>query len=1061
MAKERAQKRESNFKYVLGLDLGIASIGWAILNLDRKRIEDLGVRTFSESEDRRGKPKNLIRRNSRLSRRTIRRKKGRLKAVRELFVKEGLIPKDNIISTFESSSGKKDVWDLRKEGLYRKLTNEEWARVLFHICKRRGFKSNRKSNQDNEVGKMKKAIAENVELLSNYKTTGEMFASDPKFREKKKNGEDSYKATITRDLLEKEVKVLFEKQAVFNNPYTNEDFKQAYLEIFNYQKEPPCFDEVYDMVGNCTLEPEEKRAARSCYTAELFQLLTQINHLRLLDEAGNKIVLTKEQRNKIKELAFKIKTVKYNRIRKELNLNSDILFANLNYKKEKVENNKFIELTGYHTIKSNLKKIKGKKTILEDTDLLDDVITVLTLSQTEEDTFKQLSKRNINKEIIQALKDVSFSGTKHLSIKAIKNLIPYLEKGYNYNEAVIAAGYSDNTSNDKKSYKLPTPEELNIRDRINNPTVLRTLAQTRKVINNIIEKYGSPYFINIEVARELKNSKKRLEEINRIQNKNKKSNEEAREFIQNTYGILPSKNDIIKWRLWKEQNERCMYSLKPIPADKLFKPGHTQIDHIIPFSRTFDDSYNNKVLVLTDANQDKKNRIPYEYFNKSLYAKITWEEFENFVHILKLHGKKKENLLRKKFTKEDEKKFKQRNLNDTKYISKEISKIIKENLLFAKGEEKQRVRMVNGKVTSILRRQWGLFKDRDNGYLHHALDAAVIATVSQGLIQKMNIDSKYEKESKFEEIWPNFREELIARLSLRPSEEFKKLNLQSYSDVDFSEIEPIIVSKSPSKKVTGSFHKDTIYSAKYYNPLKEGHYIVEKIPLEEIAIEQLEYIFSLEGQSIYNTLIKPNLDIYKNIYNKLQEHNGKAKTAFEKMEDRILRKNAPPVKKIKIVRSKTIKGALKVREGLALKPSMIRVDIFIKDDKYYGVPIYPIDIAKKSYPKKALHGTKWYELNTNFKFIFSLFKDELVEVKDKKGLYIGYYQSFHSSNGNLEIEPLISLGYYSNLTGKSETYGKDKINKSISTLINIKKYHVTLLGAKYEVKREKFPHGLA
>ncbi|MBM7615758.1 CRISPR-associated endonuclease Csn1 [Alkaliphilus hydrothermalis] len=1039
----------------------MASVGWSILNLEQNRIEDLGVRVFPKSEDRSANALNTKRRESRLTRRTIRRKKGRLQAVKDLFVKEGLIDIGERDQVFTTSKGQIDVWQLRKEGLDRLLTNEEWARVLFHICKRRGFKSNRKTEEetDKEAGKMLTAINKNIQQLEKYRTVGEMFFDDEKFKEQKKNrGGDNYIATIRRNALEEEINILFEKQSNLKNSFSRNEFRNQYLNIFNYQKRPLSFEEILDKVGYCTLEREEKRAARNSYSAEMFQLLSEINHLRLLDENGAKIQLSEEQRQQLKELAFKHKLVKYSQIRKALKLSSDTLFVGLNYKDEKAEQRKFIEFKGYYELKQSVKGSKIEKDVLSNTALMDEIITILTFCQSDEEIVERLKAikgLNIEDEIMEKLKKVNFTGVKHISIKAIKKLLPYLEAGESYSAACERAGYSIKAES-KNYYKLPTLEEAGMMDRITNPVVIRTLSQARKIINCVIEKHGSPYYINVEVARDLKHSKSQKEDIQKNQKKNEKLNEQAKQDIRVEFNHSPNWEDIVKWRLWKEQEYRCMYSKQSIPCHRLFEPGYVQIDHIIPYSRSFDNSYNNKVLVLTDENQNKSNKIPFEYF-QSNNTTIPWEEFEAFVRVLKLHGKKKEFLLKTNLTQEDEQQFKERNLNDTKYICKEISKFIRENLKFAEGEEKIRVRMVKGQITSLLRKEWGLRKDRNNGDLHHALDATVVATVSQKVIQKITLNNLYKKDGKNNEIWTNFREELIARLSLEPSKELEKLQLDSYKDVEIDKIKPIVVSKPPQRKVTGAFHEETVYSAKYQNEDKGGHYNVQKVPLNQVKYSELLYTLELpKDELIYKNLVKSNLDIYEAVRKRLEENDQDSKKAFEKP---LYRKNGPQIKKIKIVKPKAIKNTMKVRNGIVKIDTMVRVDIYEKNNEYYAIPIYAIDVKKKKYPQELLKSTKWCPLDSNFHFVMSLYKNEMIGFKitdgDTEVSKMGYYSSFDRSNSNLKIELIEKSGYYADFVGKIEIYKKDDLNKTLGQLKQIKKYEVTPLGEVYEMKKEK------
>ena len=251
-------------KYSLGLDIGISSIGWAVVNLEKNRIEDLGVRLFTSAErPKDGGAINEKRRLARGLRRRLKRRRVRMNKIKELFVKYEIISKDETERLYVLSNEDIDTWQLRAEGLDRKLTPREWARVLTSIAKRRGYKSNRKTEANSdEGGKIIKSIALNKAYMESkgYRTVGEMFAKDEKYIDAKRNKNGQYNNCIDRSELEDETKILFSKQRELGNTYTSADFENEYLQVFNYQK-PFMTPELMDkMVGKCTLEKDEPRA---------------------------------------------------------------------------------------------------------------------------------------------------------------------------------------------------------------------------------------------------------------------------------------------------------------------------------------------------------------------------------------------------------------------------------------------------------------------------------------------------------------------------------------------------------------------------------------------------------------------------------------------------------------------------------------------------------------------------------------------------------------------------------------------------------------------------------
>lgn len=132
-------------KYTVGLDIGIASVGWAVINNDKGRIEDLGVRIFKKAEEADGKALNQARREARGARRRIRRRATRMRKIKELFIKYNVVTEKQLENLYQMTEEKRDVWELRKIALDERVTNEEWVRILTTIAKRRGYKSNRKN----------------------------------------------------------------------------------------------------------------------------------------------------------------------------------------------------------------------------------------------------------------------------------------------------------------------------------------------------------------------------------------------------------------------------------------------------------------------------------------------------------------------------------------------------------------------------------------------------------------------------------------------------------------------------------------------------------------------------------------------------------------------------------------------------------------------------------------------------------------------------------------------------------------------------------------------------
>lgn len=1016
-------------KYTLGLDLGIASVGWCVINTDQHRIEDLGVRTFTKAEQpKNGDPLAEARRLARGARRRIRRRAHRLERIRQLFstfVDQPISHIEDLLFTPSRSC----PYELRAQGLDRLLTPQEWLRVLYHIASRRGFQSNRKSetmDTKDDGGKLLAGVRENASLLSDkkYRTIGEMFYKDEKFTAHKRNKGGSYAHTIGRSYMLDEIHILFQAQQELNNPHATSEFEEKFCRVFSSQRPVAEKGQILKMVGYCTFENEKAgkesdqlRAPKLSYSAEKFQLLTKITNLRII-HLGSHTQLSPEQKEKIYNLAHKNVKVTYQQIRKELELAEVDRFNGLTYalnNKKDSEESTFIILEGYHKLKKAITNSIGQTgwfNFSASSDQLDSLAEALTYYKTDKDIKAFLSKKSIDPAIQEAILGLSFSKVIHLSLKALRNLLPHLEVGLRYDEACTEVGYLhyNPLHNVEKSFILP-----NIAGEITNPVVRRSLTQARKVINGIIRRYGSPHQIHIELARELNKPWDEREKIKKGQEEYRSQKEKAREkFIDLTHQE-PRAHDLLKFRLWADQKGLCAYSQEPIDLGRLADdPTYTEVDHIIPYSRSFDDTMANKVLVKTFHNRQKGNRTPYEYLSPT-----QWEKFEVWVTST-LRGKKQQNLLLKNSDEGSLSEMKERHLTDTRYITRFLANFLQDHLLFRPDSTQKPVRTLNGQLTAFLRSRWGLIKNREESDLHHALDAAVIAAASGDFVKTISRYSKMRElhntktndgiyvdpetgeimtspyrqgdPKKFPLPWDAFRDELVARLSPTAPEDIRKLHLATYPE-EF-EIRPVFVSRMPTRKGTGAAHQETIRSTRW---IESGRTAL-KTSLTSLTLSNLEEMVGKER----------DYPLYNSLKARLEAFSGNGAKAFAGPFYKPTRDGTqgPPVHSIRLFASG--ESGVVVREGLAKNDNMIRVDVYFKDKKYYLVPIYVADLAKKVLPNRAITAAKpeneWPEMDLTYQFLFRLYPNDLVYIRTKKENLIGYYRGTDRGTGGIEID---------------------------------------------------------
>lgn len=352
--------------YGLGIDCGIASVGSGTVLLNEKeepyKIDFMCVRTFDKAETGTGKSLAAERRSFRGSRRTHRRKTHRKDRIKKLICDTMNVDFKYIQSIYERKN-LSDIYEIRYEALNRKLTKDEFIRLLIHLSQRRGFKSNRKidaKNKNSDDGKMLKEIEKNKSIFTDngYRTIGEMLFKNEKFIQRKRNKSD-YSMTFLRVDYENEIKVIFNQQRKFNNQHATESFENEYLKIYLSQRN---FDDGPDesspyggnligkMVKNCTFEPTLKAAPKASYSFEYSNLLTKVNSMKILYN-GNRRPLTKEEREKVVTLAFKKNKITYSSIRTELGLSNEEFF-NISYNSkdytETEKKTKFSYLTAYY-----------------------------------------------------------------------------------------------------------------------------------------------------------------------------------------------------------------------------------------------------------------------------------------------------------------------------------------------------------------------------------------------------------------------------------------------------------------------------------------------------------------------------------------------------------------------------------------------------------------------------------------------------------------------------------------------------------------------------------------
>ena len=752
---------------VLGLDIGIGSVGVGILNKVTGEIIHKNSRIFPAAQAE----NNVERRTNRQGRRLTRRKKHRRVRLNHLFEESGLI------TDFTQVSINLNPYQLRVKGLTDELSNEELFIALKNMVKHRGisYLDDASDDGNSSVGDYAQIVKENSKQLET-KTPGqiqlERYQKYGQLRGDFTIEEDGKKHRLINvfptSAYRAEALRILQTQQEFN-PQITDEFINSYLQILTGKRkyyhgpgneksrtdygryttkkdsedEYLTLDNIFGiLIGKCTFYPEEYRAAKASYTAQEFNLLNDLNNLTVPTETKK---LSEEQKNKIityvknEKAMGPAKLFKY--IAKLLSCDvADIKGYRID-KSDKAEIHTFEAYRKMKTLETiDIEQIEREK--------LDMLAYVLTLNTEREGIQEALdhefadgtfSQEQID-ELVQFRKansSIFGKGWHNFSVKLMMELIPELYATSEEQMTILTRlGKQKTTSSSNKTKYI---DEKQLTEEIYNPVVAKSVRQAIKIVNAAIKKYGDFDNIVIEMARET-NEDDEKKAIQKIQKSNKAEKDAAMLKAANQYNgkaELPHsvfhghKQLATKIRLWHQQGERCLYTGKTISIhDLINNPNQFEIDHILPLSITFDDSLANKVLVYATANQEKGQRTPYQALD-SMDDAWSFRELKAFVRESKtLSNKKKEYLL----TEEDiskfdvRKKFIERNLVDTRYASRVVLNALQEHFRTRKIDTK--VSVVRGQFTSQLRRHWGIDKIRDT-YHHHAVDALIIAASSQ------------------------------------------------------------------------------------------------------------------------------------------------------------------------------------------------------------------------------------------------------------------------------------------------------------------------------------------
>ena len=1086
-----------NESLCLGIDVGIASNGWAILNMEAESICGAGVRLFDAPEtDKERKPKNQIRQEKRSLRRVISRKVRRMSEVRRLCLKHGLVntqSKDlfrTLLRDLNEKSRKTAInnqgvtpWSLRAEALRRPLSGAELAVILGHIAKHAGFQSNRKGGEKNVVGDDQKALKAMEGLavkIGQYRTFGEALQCDPELSCRKRNRNEIYDRTPKRDWLQAEIAIIFKTQRKLGNPLATRELEASYCQAA-FWRNP--LQDTENLVRFCPFEEGEKRASKFAPSFERFRLLQTLVNMRIDDPERERDRLSSEEIKTIEAQFGRNKRLTFKKVRALLKLSEKGIFRGLplsekerqEAEKRDVSARKTAGAQGSYELRAILGGLYEQLPIEQ----LDEAMAKIVFRETNESIERGLKETSLPDKAIsllmEAIKDNAFhfaKGAAHISAKACRNVIPGLRAGHVYSTACEEAGY-DHTAPDASPF-VRLRDELQgasltekrkaivalLADKkispINSPVARKAAIEAIKQFVTLCHEHsmlaGSlPGQVNIELTREMgKSSEERSKLAKGLERRNQQLDKLTEQFKE-TFGHVPRKGELRYYELAQEQGWKCLYTDAAIDPNRLFDGVSYQVDHILPWSRFGDNSYVNLTLCTAWANQNKKNRTPREWMDEE---GLDWESYVARVEARPgtrdpqgMKGIKKRNYLLKD-AKEKEEAFRARNLNDTKWAARIILQGIEALYpieLNENGNPIRRVRARSGGVTSLLRRGWGLEslkKDKDGNRKaddrHHALDAIVVAITSERMLNRLTrAVQQAEKMGK-----PRYFEQLNL-----PWPDFREQTKHAHN--------AIVCSRAERRRARGEGHEATIRGLDPKNRLVFVRETPDKliqglIKKAESKPEKLEALLA-------ERFTRPE----------------RSKTIIQSIAAWAL-KGAPkdhpplgptndPIQRVRVKDNRKKPAVLLGEKATADRGEMVRVDVFTKGDgkgreKFYLVPVYPHQVVNKrdfpTPPNMAIVASKseneWEPITPDHTFKFSLYPLCWIEVTKSDGEIInGYYRGTSRSTSALTISPHYSLQ-------------ERRSGVGVRSLLSFKKFSIDRLGNRHEIKVERRTwHGVA
>lgn len=1088
-------------RLVLGLDIGITSVGYGVIDIDKEEFVDYGVRLFKEGTA----SNNEERRTKRGARRLKRRKANRICDMKK-FLKEVGILNDSYVP-FDNP------YEIRKKGLNEKLSNEELTCAILHITKNRGtcLESTADETQDEES--TKSILSKNDKELQNKyicEIQLERLQSEGKIRGINNNfkTEDYIKELrqiltnqdLSQEIIQNIIQIVSRRRRYDQGPGSQKSPTPygSYRIIDNEIKEVNLIDM---MRGKCSVYPDEFRAPKQSYTAELFNLLNDLNNLTI---NGEKISV--EDKQKVIQFVNEKGGITIKQFFNLLDVDKDNVSG---FRIDKNNNPIITEFKGYKKVLKVFKKY-NKEALLEDKEVVDKIMDINTKTKGIEEREKLISKEysNLDQNIVNEIASIKgVSGYHSLSFKAMREINKeMLVTENNQIQILYQLDKFDRNRKSTKGQKKIYPDD----EAILSPVAKRAHRETFKVINKLREKYGEFDSIVIEVTRD-KNTKEYKKRIQDSQKHFEKTNKQVTELLKEAGYDTERINGKTKTkvRLYLEQDGKSAYTLQDIDLRRLIEDDKAyEIDHIIPISISLDDSLSNKVLTTRVENQQKGNLTPIQAYLKGRFNNCDINTYKKYIKSnKKLNYKKKSYLLSEKdITKYDTiQEFINRNLVDTSYACRTVMNTLQH--YFKDNNIDTKVHTIRGQATNAFRKRIDLIKDREEDYFHHAIDALIVASLKKlNLINSylMKIDLKEMYDEKTGEVFnvlpdneylnPKYIE-FVSKLKNIYGESNKYiLGLMKKDEMHY----PLIkishkIDTKPNRKISD----ETIYSTRMFN---NEEMLVEKVkniydPKEKQAITLVNAIINNETDKYImvhkdpqtfkkiEEVVLNHFNTYKEskeyyIKNKKGEYELKGTNPltiyyeeFGPITKFSRKNNGPAIQSMKFY-SEKLGNHLSISQNynernknvILKKLNLYRVDFYISPKgKYKLVRVYYHMIIYNDSIKKHIINQECYskekqrkDINDDWKFVCSLHKGEIfgfILKKEKKYKFVHKNGRSLVHNGiDYEIVKFAGINNDGSIYIYPINYPEKRSFLTINTCIKIQKFATDVLGNMYEIK---------